>query len=204
MVHYSSDHVFDGAKSAPYVEDDEAAPLNMYGRSKLAGERAVQAANPAHLIFRASWVYGVFGHSFLKSMLMALRQPEALRVVGDQRGAPTDAAYIADVTALAVARYLHGQGDYPFGLYHLSASGDASWHEYACHRAPGPPRRPGPDADAGRHPRRAGQRVSGTPRSVRPMPRWTAAGWPGPSRAPHWHDGVTHALAAIAGTRNLI
>ena len=120
MVHYSSDHVFDGAKSAPYVEDDEAAPLNMYGRSKLAGERAVQA-NPAHLIFRASWVYGVFGHSFLKSMLMALRQPEALRVVGDQRGAPTDAAYIADVTALAVARYLHGQGDYPFGLYHLSA-----------------------------------------------------------------------------------
>ena len=77
MVHYSSDHVFDGAKSAPYVEDDEAAPLNMYGRSKLAGERAVQAANPAHLIFRASWVYGVFGHSFLKSMLMALRQPEA-------------------------------------------------------------------------------------------------------------------------------
>ena len=206
MVHYSSDHVFDGAKSAPYVEDDEAAPLNMYGRSKLAGERAVQAANPAHLIFRASWVYGVFGHSFLKSMLMALRQPEALRVVGDQRGAPTDAAYIADVTALAVARYLHGQGDYPFGLYHLSASGDASWHEYACFIA--------------RQARRAGLALTLTPADIHAVP---ASEYPNAAqrpanatldcgrlarafgvRAPHWHDGVTHALAAIAGTRNLI
>ena len=108
MVHYSSDHVFDGAKSAPYVEDDEAAPLNMYGRSKLAGERAVQAANPAHLIFRASWVYGVFGHSFLKSMLMALRQPEACAWSATS-AARRPTRLIADVTALAVARYLHGQ-----------------------------------------------------------------------------------------------
>ena len=159
MVHYSSDHVFDGAKSAPYVEDDEAAPLNMYGRSKLAGERAVQAANPAHLIFRASCLWR--SATAFKSMLMALRQPEALRVVGDQRGAPTDAAYIADVTALAVARYLHGQGDYPFGLYHLSARAmPAGMSTPVSSRAPGAAP-PGPDADAGRHPRRrAGQRVS--------------------------------------------
>ena len=98
-------------------------------------------------------------------------------MVGDQRGAPTDAAYIADVTALAVARYLHGQGDYPFGLYHVSASGDASWHEYACFIA--------------RQARRAGLALTLTPadiravpassirmpRNARPMPCWTAAGW---------------------------
>ena len=89
-------------------------------------------------------------------MLMALRQPEALRVVGDQRGAPTDAAYIADVTALAVARYLHGQGDYPFGLYHVSASGDASWHEYACFIA--------------RQARRAGLALTLTPADIRAVP----------------------------------
>mgnify|MGYP002041145114 FL=1 len=133
IVHYSSDYVFDGAKAGAYDERDTPAPLNAYGRSKLAGEQAVQAMNPAHLVFRTSWIYGVFGNSFLKTMLMALRQPESLRVVSDQRGAPTGAAFIADATALAVARYLArpAHDDFPFGLYHLAASGDASWHEYA-------------------------------------------------------------------------
>lgn len=207
IVHYSTDYVFDGAKPGPYTEDDAPAPLNAYGRSKLAGERAVQAMNAAHLVFRTSWVYGVFGNSFLKSMLMALRQPEALRVVSDQRGAPTGAAFIADVTALAVARYLNwGEGGgFPFGLYHLTAAGDTTWHEYACFIA--------------EQARRAGLAVTLTAADIQPV---RSDQYPGISRrplnscldtsrlerhfgivAPPWQTGVTHALAALADSRNL-
>lgn len=207
VVHYSSDYVFDGAKSGAYDEQDVPAPLNAYGRSKLAGEQAVRALNPAHLVLRTSWVYGVFGHSFLKTMLMALRQPEALRVVSDQRGAPTGAAYIADATALVLARYLAlpAGSDFPFGLYHLAATGDASWHEYACFIA--------------QQARRAGLAVTLTPGDIRAVSSDqypTTARRPANSRldcrllartfgirAPHWEEGVTHALAAIADSRNL-
>lgn len=207
IVHYSSDYVFDGAKAGAYDENDAPAPLNAYGRSKLAGEQAVRALNPAHLVFRTSWVYGVFGNSFLKTMLMALRQPEALRVVSDQRGAPTGAAYIADATALVLARYLAlpADSDFPFGLYHLAATGDASWHEYACFIA--------------QQARRAGLAVTLTPGDIRAVPsdQYPAtARRPANSRldcrllartfgirAPHWEEGVTHALAAIADSRNL-
>lgn len=207
IVHYSSDYVFDGAKAGAYTEQDEPAPLNVYGRSKLAGEHAVQAMNPAHLVLRTSWVYGVFGSSFLKTMLMALRQPEALRVVSDQRGAPTGAAFIADATALMVARYLSRptNEEFPSGLYHLAASGDASWHEYACFIA--------------QQARRAGLAVTLTPGDIRPVPSDqypTTARRPLNSRldsrllertfgirAPHWEEGVMHALAAIADSRNL-
>ncbi|MFY3309019.1 dTDP-4-dehydrorhamnose reductase [Achromobacter ruhlandii] len=207
IVHYSSDYVFDGAKAGAYDENDAPAPLNAYGRSKLAGEQAVRAINPAHLVFRTSWVYGVFGNSFLKTMLMALRQPEALRVVSDQRGAPTGAAYIADATALVLARYLAlpADSDFPFGLYHLAATGDASWHEYACFIA--------------QQARRAGLAVTLTSGDIRAVPSDqypTTARRPANSRldcrllartfgirAPHWEEGVTHALAAIADSRNL-
>ncbi|PJM89009.1 dTDP-4-dehydrorhamnose reductase [Achromobacter ruhlandii] len=207
IVHYSSDYVFDGAKAGAYDEQDAPAPLNAYGRSKLAGEQAVRALNPAHLVFRTSWVYGVFGNSFLKTMLMALRQPEALRVVSDQRGAPTGAAYIADATALVLARYLALPADshFPFGLYHLAATGNASWHEYACFIA--------------QQARRAGLGVALTPGDIRAVPSDqypTTARRPANSRldcrllartfgirAPHWEEGVTHALAAIADSRNL-
>ncbi|NMK47491.1 dTDP-4-dehydrorhamnose reductase [Achromobacter sp. Bel] len=205
IVHYSSDYVFDGAKPDPYVESDRPAPLNAYGRSKLAGERAVRAMNPAHLVFRTSWIYGVFGSSFLRSVLMALRQPEPLRVVSDQRGAPTGAAFIADVTALAVARYLHGGAGFPFGLYHLAAAGHASWHEYACYVA--------------EQARIAGLPITLTPADIQPVP---SSEYPSTARrplnscldtgllerqfgihAPPWRDGVRHALAAMAGSRNL-
>ncbi|MCY1206492.1 dTDP-4-dehydrorhamnose reductase [compost metagenome] len=204
IVHYSSDYVFDGAKPGPYAEDDAPAPLNAYGRSKLAGERAVQATNPAHLVFRTSWVYGVVGDNFLKTVLTALRQARTLRVVDDQRGAPTGAAYIADSTALAVARYLENGGDgFPFGLYHLAAAGAASWHEYACFIA----------AQAGR----AGLPVDSRPQDIEPVP---SARYPAAARrpsnscldtrllarvfgihAPPWQEGVAHALATLAGCR---
>lgn len=205
IVHYSSDYVFDGKKQDPYVEADVPAPLNAYGRSKLAGERAVQAMNPAHLVFRTSWIYGVFGNSFLKSMLMALRQPESLRVVSDQRGAPTGAAFIADVTALAVARYLGGKAEFPFGLYHLAAAGQATWHDYACYVA--------------EQARIAGLPVTLVPADIHPVP---SSQYPSTARrplnscldtrlltqrfgihAPPWQEGVRHALAAMAGSRNL-
>lgn len=206
IVHYSSDYVFDGAKAGSYVESDVPAPLNAYGRSKLAGERAVRAMNPAHLLFRTSWVYGAFGDTFLKTVLMALRQAEALRVVDDQRGAPTGAAFIADATALVLARYFaQGRDGFPFGLYHLAAAGAASWHEYACFIA----------AQA----RRAGLPVNLRPEDILPVASGqypAAARRPLNSRldtrllarvfgihAPPWRDGVAHALATLAGSRGL-
>ncbi len=134
LVHYSSDYVFDGRKPEPYGEDDAAAPLSAYGRSKLAGERAIAAVGGRHLIFRTSWVYGLHGNNFMKTMLRLgrrssetgddLRAP--LRVVGDQVGAPTWTRHLADVTALVLARR-----DRPTGLYHLAAAGATSWHGYA-------------------------------------------------------------------------
>ncbi|MGY6269564.1 dTDP-4-dehydrorhamnose reductase [Achromobacter denitrificans] len=207
IVHYSSDYVFDGAKRAPYAESDAPAPLNAYGRSKLAGERAVRAMNSAHLVFRTSWVYGVFGDNFLKTVLMALRQGKPLRVVGDQRGAPTGASFIADATALALARYLaRGKDGFPFGLYHLAAAGAATWHEYACFiaaqaRLAGLPVNLGPEDIAavrsGQYPA-AARRPMNSRLDTRLLARVFGI------HAPPWHDGVVHALAALASGRDAV
>jgi dTDP-4-dehydrorhamnose reductase len=130
LIHYSTDYVFDGTKSAPYTEDDPPAPLSVYGRSKLGGERTVAATGCRHLVFRTSWVYGLHGANFMKTMLRLGREWDErrapLRVVGDQVGAPTWTRHLADVTALALARR-----DPPVGLYHLAAAGETSWHGYA-------------------------------------------------------------------------
>ena len=131
LVHYSTDYVFDGAKRSPYLETDAPAPLNEYGRSKLAGEQAIQASGCRALILRTGWVYAAQGQNFVNTVLRLARQRDALRVVADQVGAPTSAELVADVTALAVAAY-RKQG-LRAGLYHLSAAGQASWHELACH-----------------------------------------------------------------------
>jgi dTDP-4-dehydrorhamnose reductase len=130
LIHYSTDYVFDGSKATPYTEEDSPAPLSAYGRSKLAGERAIAASGARHLIFRASWVYGLHGANFMKTMLRLGRRScetgDELRVVGDQVGAPTWTRHLADATALVLARR-----DLPNGLYHLAASGETSWHGYA-------------------------------------------------------------------------
>jgi dTDP-4-dehydrorhamnose reductase len=132
LVHYSSDYVFDGAKPAPYAESDAPAPLNAYGRGKLAGDMAVQAAGGRHLILRTSWVHGAHGGNFLKTMLRLLAERDTLRVTAGQTGAPTGAALIADVTASLIARYIASKGeDYPYGLYHLAAAGATTWYGYA-------------------------------------------------------------------------
>lgn len=126
LVHFSTDYVFDGAKPEPYVESDATAPINGYGRSKLAGEQAVEAGGCRHLIFRTCWVYGLSGHNFLRTMLRLADERDELRVVDDQFGAPTWARMIAETTALALARHA-GQN----GIYHLCAGGATSWHGFA-------------------------------------------------------------------------
>lgn len=130
LVHYSTDYVFDGAKTAPYLEDDATNPVNAYGASKLAGERAVTESGAAHLIFRTSWVYGAVGANFAKTMLRLAAERDALSIVADQTGAPTSAALIADVTAQVLGRRRLGHAC-PSGVYHLAAGGETTWFDYA-------------------------------------------------------------------------
>jgi dTDP-4-dehydrorhamnose reductase len=132
LVHFSTDYVFDGAKTTPYEETDEPGPLGAYGRSKLAGDQAIEAVNPAHLIFRLCWVYGARGQNFLLTIMRLAREREQLRVVGDQLGCPTWSRMIAESVSQSLVRVL-ASGDLRFqnGVYHLAASGKASWHEFA-------------------------------------------------------------------------
>jgi dTDP-4-dehydrorhamnose reductase len=129
LVHYSTDYVFDGSGSRPWTETDAPSPLSVYGRSKLEGERLIQAACAQHLIFRTSWVYAARGGNFAKTMLRLAQERERLTVINDQFGAPTGAELIADITAHALRQCLRQPAD--AGLYHLAASGETTWHGYA-------------------------------------------------------------------------
>lgn len=135
LVHYSTDYVFDGRKQEVYFEDDAAAPLSVYGRSKLAGEQAIRSHDVRHLILRTSWVFGVHGKNFLKTILRLAGERDSLQVVADQIGAPTPAALVADVTAEILRQYWcgHDHRDDPdrFGTFHLTAGGETSWYAYA-------------------------------------------------------------------------
>jgi len=126
MVHYSTDYVFSGEGVVPYREDAPTAPLGVYGTSKRDGEDAVRAAGGRHLIFRTAWVYASHGANFLRTMLRVGAERDELRVVADQIGTPTPAALIADVTAQALQH--PGQLS---GTWHLTASGQTSWHGFA-------------------------------------------------------------------------
>jgi dTDP-4-dehydrorhamnose reductase len=129
LVHFSTDYVYDGEKPGPYVESDPPNPLNAYGRSKLAGDQAIQASGCRHLIFRTSWVYAAGGRNFLLTMLRLAREGKPLRVVDDQYGAPTSNLMIARAVASAVRTAL---GDPSVqGLYHMTAAGRTSWHDFA-------------------------------------------------------------------------
>jgi dTDP-4-dehydrorhamnose reductase len=129
LVHYSTDYVFDGSGARAWMETDKPSPLNYYGVSKLAGERAIAASGCDHLIFRASWVYGAHGSNFIKTMLRLMSQSDKLRIVADQIGVPTGAALIADVTAQAIQSYR--QDKKLMGLYHLAPLGTTSWFDFA-------------------------------------------------------------------------
>ncbi|TAL52280.1 dTDP-4-dehydrorhamnose reductase [Pandoraea sp.] len=136
LVHYSTDYVFDGAQREPYTEAAQPNPLNVYGRSKLAGEQAIAASGAAHVILRTSWVYGLRGRNFLLSIMRAARSQAELRVVSDQYGAPTWCRTVAELSAHIVAQGIAG-GTGPdwwharSGIYHLSAQGRATWHDFA-------------------------------------------------------------------------
>lgn len=132
IVHYSTDYVFDGAKTGAYTENDPANPQSVYGRTKLEGEIALQRSGAPHLIFRTSWVVGAHGGNFAKTILRTARVRERLDVVADQYGAPTSAALLADVTAQLVRqKQREGGASFPFGLYHLAAGGETTWCDYA-------------------------------------------------------------------------
>lgn len=130
LLHYSTDYVFDGGKEGAYMEEDRTNPRNVYGKTKLAGEEAVQGSGAAHLILRTSWVYGARGKNFLLTMLRLAREREELKVVSDQIGAPTWSRMIAEVSAQILAQRI---GHWPelAGLYHLTAGGSTSWHGFA-------------------------------------------------------------------------
>jgi dTDP-4-dehydrorhamnose reductase len=127
FVHISTDYVFDGRKAQPYLELDETDPLNVYGRSKLEGERAVVEAHPRALVLRTSWVFSPFGSNFLKTMLKVGAERPMLRVVSDQVGNPTSALDLA-AAILEISPRLRSE---PGGLYHLTGEGSTSWHGFA-------------------------------------------------------------------------
>ena len=132
VIHYSTDYVFDGSKNGAYVENDAADPQSVYGRSKFDGERALAGATSRHRIQRTSGVVGAHGGNFAKTMLRLAGERERLAVVADQYGAPTSAALLADVTAHVLRQFRRdGAKDFPYGTYHLAASGETTWYDYA-------------------------------------------------------------------------
>ncbi len=150
LVHYSTDYVFDGTKTTPYLENDLPNPINAYGRTKLAGERSIQNSDVSHMIFRTAWVYGREGKNFLRTILRLATQKEELKIVNDQIGAPTSSRDIALATAEVLSRIYSRQNNPRTasgvsGIYHMTAGGQTSWYEFAkaiLEEAAGSPRDP--------------------------------------------------------------
>jgi len=142
VLHFSTDYVFDGSKNTPYVESDTTNPLNVYGSSKLAGERALGMSGVPYFVFRTSWVYGATGKNFLLSILRLAREREHLRIVGDQHGAPTWSYDLARMAAHAIAHFEQlaartnsslSQATLPAsGIYHASGAGETTWYGFAA------------------------------------------------------------------------
>ena len=133
VIHVSTDYVFGGTKPEPYTEEDTPAPLGIYGASKLAGEQAVAAANPRHLILRTSWVYSPFGMNFVTTILRIATEREEIAVVADQWGSPSSALDVADAILTITARLGRADQDDVFGLYHLAGTGSTSRADFARH-----------------------------------------------------------------------
>ena len=129
FVHYSSDYVFDGSGSVGRKESDPTGPLNFYGASKLAGEQAISESRCKYLILRTSWVYGLLGNNFIKTILDRAKKHQELSIVNDQFGAPTGADLLADITVEMLSKTLKDPG--LAGLYHVVPGGETSWYEYA-------------------------------------------------------------------------
>lgn len=200
VVHYSTDYVFGGSGQAPWTEDDSPAPQNVYGSSKLAGERALAEACARHLILRTSWVLGAHGGNFAKTMLRLATVRDRLEVVDDQVGAPTSAALLADLTAHLVRQYgREGREAFPCGTYHVTASGETSWYDVArfvleAAQAAGWPLRAGPvdvlPVKTAAHPT-AARRPANSRLDTSRFRRTFGL------RLPPWQDGVRHVLRQI-------
>ena len=201
LVHYSTDYVFTGTGERAWSESDATAPVNAYGESKLAGERAAIAGTENHVVLRTSWVFDTWGQNFLKSILRAAAQRETLNIVSDQWGAPTRAALIADVTAHIVKQLRPEVA----GLYHLAAGGETNWHAYAQLGI--------------RHALESGMVLKARPEQVMPIPASqypVAAARPSNSRLdtrrlrttfglelPPWDDGVRAVVSELAALGTL-
>jgi dTDP-4-dehydrorhamnose reductase len=136
LVHYSTDYVFDGLKRLPYEETDTPHPINVYGETKLGGERAIQESGALHLIFRTEWIYATRGRNFLMTILRLATQRQELRIVVDQIGAPTSSREIARATVEILSQLIYREGGLGSlsavgGIYHMSAAGETSWYEFA-------------------------------------------------------------------------
>ncbi|MFK8068615.1 MAG: dTDP-4-dehydrorhamnose reductase [Gammaproteobacteria bacterium] len=133
LIHYSTDYVFDGSKKTPYLEDDPTNPVNVYGKSKLLGELAIQEQKIPYLIFRTSWVYSHRGNNFLLTMLKLMKERESLNIVNDQFGAPTWSRTIAEISEQVLSKYSHNYSDLNKinGVYNLTCSGVTSWYGFA-------------------------------------------------------------------------
>jgi dTDP-4-dehydrorhamnose reductase len=133
LIHFSTDYVFDGLKETPYDEEDSTSPVNVYGRSKALGEELIRAVSTKHLVLRTSWVYGRRGSNFLTVMERLLSENGVVRVVNDQRGAPTSAADVAAATFHVIRHISSGTtaSRVPWGTYHVTSSGDTTWYGFA-------------------------------------------------------------------------
>ncbi len=197
LVHYSTDYVFDGSGTRPWVETDTPAPLSVYGATKLEGEQRIQQSGCQHLILRTSWVYAARGGNFAKTMLRLGQERERLTVIDDQWGAPTGADLLADVTAHAIRHLQHRPQD--GGLYHCVAAGETTWHSYAKFVL--------------EHASKAQQAIKIIAKEVAPVP---TSAFPTPAKRPHnsrlataklqttfglqlphWQTGVARMLAEI-------
>jgi dTDP-4-dehydrorhamnose reductase len=131
LVHYSTDYVYDGQSKLAYSETHVTRPLNAYGKTKLAGDEAIQAVGGSHLIFRTSWVYGARGHNFMLTMLRLAKEKEQLKIVADQIGAPTWSRMIAQSTSQVLSQCVTQPDESKWGIYHLSSGGETSWCGFA-------------------------------------------------------------------------
>ncbi|TGS18144.1 dTDP-4-dehydrorhamnose reductase [Mesorhizobium sp. M2E.F.Ca.ET.209.01.1.1] len=197
VIHLSTDYVFDGTKDGAYVETDPTAPLGVYGASKLAGEEAVAAANPRHLILRTAWVYSPFGRNFVKTMLRLAADRDEIAVVADQWGNPTSALDIADAILHAAARLRDDRNFAAFGIYHLAGEGDTNWSGFARHildtsKALGGPHASVRDIATADYPTRARRPANSRLSSAKFA---SAFGW----QAPHWRDAVGRVVRRLGG-----
>jgi dTDP-4-dehydrorhamnose reductase len=130
LIHFSTDYVFDGLKKEAYVETDETNPQSVYGKTKCEGEEKIRK-HPKHIILRTSWVFGVHGNNFLKTMMRLIQEKESLNIVGDQWGSPASSSMLGDVTFKIVDTIFKNKNFNDFGTYHVTSDGETNWFEYA-------------------------------------------------------------------------